>query len=148
MKKLVSISVLLAAFLIGAMSPIDKPTIYERFYPDYSQDEINSLVGKRVVHQYTDYNFIRFRHRGILQSYKMVKYPFETERNSAEFLTNGETGKFIGLEEVLATKNPVWRKVLNQCPLLIKWDKKNTEGKDMYSCSYRFSDRISLKIED
>lgn len=148
MKKLVLISVFFATFLIGAMSPIDKPNIYERFYPGYSQNEINSLVGKKVVHQYNDYNFIKFHRRGILQGYRMMKYPLETERNSSETLNNGNIGKFISVEEVLVTKNPAWRNVLKNCPLLIKWDEKNADGKEMFSCAYRFADRISLKIED
>ncbi len=139
MKKLVSISVLIITFMLGAMSPIDKPTIYERFYPDFSQNEFNSLLGKKVI----------FKYQYIigLQKYRVVSYPIDAEKNPIHFLRIGDTGKFVSVEKVLENKNPAWRKIMKNCPLLIKWDEKNAAGKEMFTCADRFTNRVFWEVE-
>jgi len=137
MRKLVSIIVFSAALFVGVFSlPVDTPTIYEKFYPTFSQDEINSLIGKRVINRSKTF-WLPGR-----------KFPLHNEGNlTTEVLQNGETGRVVDLQKALEGKVVNLQKVMKNCGLLVKWDKKNNDGRDMYSCQGRFSSRVFLKFE-
>lgn len=137
MKKLVSISVFAAAFLIGGFLPISTPTIYEKIYPKFSNKEINSLLGRKVINESNNW-----RQRD-------MKFPLDNvENTSAEILQNGETGTVVDVQKVLEGKDTNLQKIVTKsCNLLVRWDKKNKDGIDMFSCYGRFSSHAFLEIE-
>ena len=137
MKKLVSISAFAAAFLIGGFLPINTPTIYERMYPTFSNDEINLMVGKR------------FTYRSGAWRQRDMKYSLDAPQGmTVEVTQRGETGRIVDLREVMAGKDVNFQKVVMKgCNLLVKWDEKSKDGKDMFSCYGRFSSRVYLEIE-
>ncbi len=137
MKKLVSISVFAAAFLIGGFFPINTPTIYEKMYPTFNSDEINSLLERKVTNESNNW-----RRRD-------MKFPLDNvETTSAEILLNGETGTIVDVRKVMDGKDKNLQKLMMKgCNLLVKWDKKNKDGIDMFSCYGRFSSRAFLEIE-
>jgi hypothetical protein len=137
MRKLVSIFVFSAALFVGVFSlPVYTPTIYEKLYPAFSQDEVDSFVGKKVTNK-TD----AWRWRG-------MKFPLDIKGDStAEFSQNGETGRVVDVQNEMTGKDIRLQKIMKNCGLLVKWDKKNKDGKDMYSCDGRFSSRVFLEFE-
>ena len=137
MKKLVSISVFAAALLIGVFLPLNTPTIYEKMYPTFSSDEINSMLGKTVINKSNTW-----RRRG-------MKYSLDSaEDMTFEVSQNGETGKVVDLQEVMAGKDVNFQKIMIKgCNLLVKWDEKSKDGKDMFSCDGRFSSRVYLEFK-
>jgi len=135
MRKLVSIFVFSAALFVGVFSiPVYTPTIYEKLYPTLSQDEINSLVGKKVVNRSNTW-----WRRG-------MKYPLEGNMNG-EVSQNGETGRVVDLQKVMKGKDINLQKIMKKCNLLVKWDEKNKRGQDMFSCHGRFASRAFLEFQ-
>lgn len=142
MRKLVSIFVFFAALFIGVLVfPADNPTISEKIYPSFSQKEINLLLGRRVVNNPANKSFGGFK-------YPLgMKYTLDAEGEvMAEVGKNGETGEIVNLQEFMKVKNPDWQKLLEGCNLLVKWDEKSIDGRDMFSCHGRFSSRVFLSI--
>jgi len=137
MRKLVSIFVFFAALFVGVfLLPVQTPTIYEKFYPALGQDEINSLLGKKIINKSSAG---RWRGR---------KFPLDSEENMiVEVSQNGETGRVVDLQEALEGKSVNLQKVMRNCGLLVKWDKKNKDGRDMFSCHGRFASRVFLEFE-
>ncbi|CAN5401243.1 hypothetical protein BH20ACI1_BH20ACI1_02770 [soil metagenome] len=136
MKKLVSVSVFVIALLIGIFLPINTPTIYEKTYPTFSPNEINLLLGKKVINESN------------IRQQRSMKFPLDdVENTSAEILQNGETGRIVNLQRVMEGKDVNLQKIMKNCNLLIKWDKKNKDGIDMFSCYGRFSSRAFLEFE-
>ena len=66
----------------------------------------------------------------------------------AEVLLNEETGIFVETKNELRLKEPFWQEVMRNCALLEKWDKKNEDERDMFSCTDRFTNRLFLQIKD
>ena len=122
--------------------PINNPTIYEKIYPSLSLSEVNSLLGKKVINNSGDKSFIGLH-------YPLgMKYTLDAERNvAAEVGKSGETGIVVDLHEFMKTKDSAWQKLLANCSLLVKWDEKNEDGRDMFSCHGRFSSRVFLEFE-
>ncbi|MCY7347788.1 MAG: hypothetical protein LH614_16440 [Pyrinomonadaceae bacterium] len=143
MNKLVSIVVFSAALFVGVFClPANTPTIYEKLYPSLSSDEINLLLGKRVINNSGKKNFAGFM-------YPLgMKYTLDADaKMMAEVGRNGEMGEVVSLQEFMKVKDPAWRKLLKDCNLLVKWDEKNEDGRNMFSCHGRFSSRIFLEFE-
>ncbi len=94
MRKLVSIFVFSATLFVGVFSiPIPTPTIYEKLYPTLGQDEINLLLGKKIVNKSNVWQIDR-------------KYPLHSEGNlTTEVLQNGETGEIVDFQKILVGKN-------------------------------------------
>lgn len=142
MKILVSILVFLTALLIGGFLPTNSPNIYEKIYPDLTQGEINKLIGKRVINKSNLRNIIGLKYPS------GMKFTLETGENSkAEIAENGETGTIVELDKQLSVREPFWREIMKNCGLLVKWDKKSSAGKDMFSCHDRFTKRLFLEIK-
>ncbi|MGI8884111.1 MAG: hypothetical protein ACR2IA_07695 [Pyrinomonadaceae bacterium] len=142
MKKLVSISVFMTTLFIGLFLSTNTPTIYEKLYSQLTQKEVNDLMGKRVINKFNDHNIIGLK-------YPLgMKFTLEPEGNvKAEIVQNGETGTIVDIKKELLMKEHFWREVMKNCGLLVKWDKKNKDGKDMFSCDNRFTKRLFLQIE-
>jgi hypothetical protein len=136
MRKLVSIFVFSAALFVGVFSiPVYTPTIYEKLYPTLGQDEINLLVGKKVVNK-----------SNIWQPGR--KYPLHNEGNlTTEILQSGETGRVVDFQKVMELKDVNLQKIMKNCGLLVKWDGKNKRGQDMFSCHGRFASRAFLEFQ-
>ncbi len=136
MRKLVSIFIFSAALFVGVFSiPVNTPTIYEKWYPTFGQDEINSLLGKKVVNKSNTWQPDR-------------KYALDTEGNiPVEILQNRETGRIVDFQKVMAGKNINLQKIMKNCGLLVKWNEKNKRGQDMFSCYGRFASRAFLEFE-
>ncbi len=126
MRKLVSIFVFAAALFVGVFSmPMKTPTIYERFYPTFSEKEAKALLGKRVKNKYYSKELVG------------MKFSLNAETNYiSEPVQVGETGEVFML-------NPL----PNGYGLVIKWDKKDKYGRDMFSYDGRFSSRVFLEFE-
>ncbi len=137
MRKLVSIFVFSAALFVGVFSlPIYTPTIYEKLYPVFSQDEINSLVGKKVTN------------KTVAGRWCGMKFTLDPEGVlTVEFFQNGETGTIVDVQNEMSGKDVMLQKIKKNCNLVVKWDKKNKDGRDMYSCDGRFSSRVFLEFE-
>lgn len=143
MRKLVSIFVFAAALLIGLfLLPSNTPTVYEKFYPSLSQYEVNSLLGKRVVNNPHEKSFIGLK-------YPLgMKYTLDADKPTiAEIGRAGETGNVVDAREFLKNKNSDWKRLLANCNLLVKWDEKSVDGREMFSCHGRFSSRVFLEFE-
>jgi hypothetical protein len=128
MYKLASMFVFSMTLFIGiSCLPVKTQTIYERFYPNFTRKEADSLLGRRVKNIYFDESSSGYG----------MKYPLNAEENFiVEAVEVGETGQVIALQEI------------NQGFILfIKWDKQNKFGKDMFSYYGRFSSRTSLEFE-
>ncbi len=138
MRKLVSIFAFSSALFAGVFFlPVDIPTLYEKIYPVFGQDEINLLVGKKVTNKLS----YSARQRG-------WKFPLDGEEKLiAEVLQNGETGTVVDLQKVLDGKSVGLQKIMKNCGLLVKWDEKSKDGRDMFSCHGRFSSRAFLEFE-
>ncbi len=77
-----------------------------------------------------------------------MKYSLdEREGIAAEVLENGETGRVVDLQKVMEGKDIGLQRVMKNCGLLVEWDKKNKDGRDMFSCHNRFSSRKFLEFE-
>lgn len=139
MQKLVSIFIFSAALFVGVFSIpiyIYTPTVYEKLYPTLGQDEINSLLEKRVTDRSTTWG-----DRG-------RKFPLDIEGDmSVEILQNGETGRVVDLQKIMDGKDVNLQKLMKNCGLLVKWDKQNKNGEDMFSCYGRFASRVYLNFE-
>ncbi len=150
MRKLVSIFIFSAALFVGVFFlPVDTPTIYEKIYPDFSQDEMNLLIGKKVSNkadtgQWLGRKYsldIEFNPRG-------RKYPLDDKDNMiADVLQDGEKGTVVDLQAVLKDKSVFLQKVMKNCGLLVQWDAKNKDGRDMFSCNRRFTSRAFLEFK-
>ncbi len=143
MRKLVSIFVFSTALFVGVFSsPVYTPTIYEKLYPAFSQDEVDSLVGKKVTNTNS-----RVRRGMTFQIYTM-KFQLDTKGVlNAEFAQSGETGKIVDVRNEMRGKDVRLQEIMKNCNLLVKWDAKNKDGQDMYSCDDRFSSRVFLEFE-
>lgn len=140
MKILVSISVFTIALMIGCLQPTTTPTLYEEMYPRLTQNEIQSLVGKKVINKYYKINNYGFgQPRG-------AKYSLAEKESEGGFLKDGDTGEVVNLSDTLNKIHPVWRKLMRNCGLLVKWDEKSARGNDLYSCHGRYSKRIGLEV--
>lgn len=126
MRKLVSIVIFATALFVGTFfSSEETPTIYEKIYPNFSKKEANFLLGKRVKNKFSSDRVLG------------MKYPLDAETNFiAEKTQIGETGEVIALQQIN-----------DGFILLIKWDKQNKLGKDMFSYDGRFSSRLFLEFE-
>ena len=143
MRKLVSIFVFSVALFVGVFFlPANNPTIYEKLYPSLNSDEINLLLGKRVINNSGKKSFVGFM-------YPLgMKYTLDADtRMMAEVGRSGETGEVVNLQEFMKVNDPAWQKLLKDCNLLVKWDEKNEDGRDMFSCHGRFSSRVFLEFE-
>lgn len=136
MRKLVSIFVFSVALFVGVfLMPVYTPTIYEKLYPTLGQDEINLLLGKRVINKSNTWQLGR-------------KYPLDAEGNmTTEVSQNGETGRVVDLQKLMEGKDVNLQKIMKNCGLLVKWDEKNKRGQDMFSCHGRFASRAFLEFE-
>lgn len=140
MRQLVSIFVFSAALFVGIFSlPVYTPTLYEKLYPFFSRDEVDSLVGKRVTNK-TD----AWRRRGMKYSLDTKGVPIVL---NFEFAQSGETGRIVDVQNEMRGKDVTLQEILKNCNLIVKWDEKNKDGLDMYSCDNRFSSRVFLKFE-
>lgn len=143
MIKLVSIFIFSAALFAGVFFlPVETPTIYEKLYPTFSQSEINLLLGKKVINNPSSKSFIGLKYpRG-------MKYTLDSDREViAEVGRNGETGTVVDLQKFMKVKDRNWQKLLEGCNILVKWDEKSIDGRDMFSCHGRFSRRVFLEFK-
>ncbi len=143
MRKLVSIFVFAATLLIGLfLLPSNTPTVYEKLYPSLTQDEVSSLLGKRVANNQDGKSFIGLK-------YPLgMKYTLDADKPGiAEIGRDGETGIVIEVRDFLKTKDRHWQKLLGDCNLLVKWDEKSADGRNLFSCHGRFSSRMFLEFE-
>ncbi len=126
MRKTVSILIFSAALFIGTfLVPVNTPTIYEEIYPLFSREEANHLLGKRV------------RNKFFSEEFAGMKIPLNAEENFiSEKVEVGETGQVVALQEIN-----------HGFILVIKWDKQNKFGRDMFSYDGRFSSRVFLEFE-
>ncbi len=143
MRKIVSIFIFSAALFIGTFFvPVNTPTLHEKLYPSLSPSEINLLLGRKVTNNPGDKSF------GGLMYPLGTKYTLDADGDMmAEVGRNGETGEVVNLEEFMKVKDTNWQKLLEECNLLVKWDEKNEDGRDMFSCHGRFSSRVFLEFE-
>ncbi|MGI8668998.1 MAG: hypothetical protein ACR2J3_04020 [Aridibacter sp.] len=139
MKILVSISVFTIALIIGCLQPTTTPTLYEKTYPRLTQNEIQHLVGKKVI-----YRYYKITNYGFGQPLG-AKYSLAEKVSEVGFLKDGDTGEFVNLY-TLNKIHPVWRKLMRNCDLVVKWDEKSVKGNDLYSCYGRHSMRIDLEV--
>lgn len=140
MRKLASIFVFSAALFVGIFSlPVYTPTIYEKLYPSFSQDEVDSLVGRKV------------RNKTIDRQRRGMKFPLGIKDAKVdltfEFAQSGETGRIVDLQSEMKGMDVGLKGVVMNCNLLVKWDEKNKDGRDMYSCDNRFTSRVFLEFE-
>lgn len=77
-----------------------------------------------------------------------MKFSLDSAENmTSEILQNGETGKVVNVRKVMAGKDVNFQNVMKTCGLLIKWDAKSAERKEMFSCYGRFASRAFLEFE-
>jgi len=127
MRKLVPILIFAATLFVGVFSsPMENPTIYEKFYPTFSEKEAQTLLGKRVKNKYLSKELVG------------MKFSLNAETNFiSEPVQVGETGEVFRL-------NPLPK---GGYGLVIKWDKKDEYGRDMFSYDGRFSSRVFLDFK-
>lgn len=137
MRKLVSILIFSAALFVGVFFlPVDTPTIYEKIYPVFSQDEMNLLIGKKVSN------------KPVTERWRGWKYPVDDKGSiNSVVLQDGETGTVVDLQKVLNGKSLRWQEAMKNCGLLVQWDAKDKDGRDMFTCNNRFTSRAFLKFE-
>ena len=143
MRKLISIFVFSAALFIGLFAlPINTPTVYEKLYPSLSQNEVNLLLGKKVVNNSGNKSFVGLK-------YPLgMKYTLDSSAKvTAEVGRSGEMGVVVDLQKFMKVRDPDWEKLLVNCNLLVKWNEKNIDGRDMFSCHGRFSSRVFLEFK-
>ena len=100
------------------------------------------MVGKRVVNNPGNKTFVG------LKRVRGRKYTLDSDRNMIfAYERAGETGIVVDLQEFMKTRDLIWQITFKGCNLLVKWDEKTEDGRDMFSCQSRFWSRAFLEFE-